>query len=105
MTDTTKAVDALDGIEPSAWQCKYNQDPVWSYCSKEFAAWMLREPSEFAGYEVRAIYDRAAIQSALERARADERAKILAMIPGGSSVDPQWVCDMIREMGTTGEQG
>lgn len=28
-----------------------------------------------------------------------EREQIIASIPGGSSVDPQWVCDMIRARG------
>ena len=31
-----------------------------------------------------------------ELVRADEREAIIQEIPGGYSVDPQWVCDMIR---------
>ena len=34
-----------------------------------------------------------------ELARAEEREAIIQEIPGGCSVDPQWVCDMIRARG------
>jgi hypothetical protein len=30
---------------------------------------------------------------------AKERESIIEMIPGGSSVDPQWLCDQIRARG------
>ena len=34
-----------------------------------------------------------------EEAQAEEREAIIQEIPGGFSVDPQWVCDMIRARG------
>ena len=33
------------------------------------------------------------------RVAAAEREAIIQKIPGGNSVDPQWVCDMIRARG------
>ncbi len=36
-----------------------------------------------------------------ELVRADEREAIIQEIPGGYSVDPQWVCDMIRARSNT----
>ena len=44
------------------------------------------------------VYDvvRADFNSAIAAAVAAERERIIAKIPGGLSVDPQWVCDMIR---------
>ena len=33
------------------------------------------------------------------KAKAEEREHIIQMMPGGSSVDPQWVCDQIRARG------
>lgn len=34
-------------------------------------------------------------------AEREEREAIIASIPGGCSVDPQWICDMIRERNGT----
>ena len=36
-----------------------------------------------------------------ELVRSDEREAIIQEIPGGYSVDPQWVCDMIRARSNT----
>jgi hypothetical protein len=65
MNDTTKA-DALDGIEPRAWiyEDPNMHQPV-STIYKGVAARIPNEP----------LYDRAAIEAAIERARADERMK------------------------------
>ena len=49
-------------------------------------------------------FQRAAREYAEEFAAmavASELEAIIAEIPGGSVVDPQWVCDMIRERGVT----
>lgn len=37
-----------------------------------------------------------ALREMIEAAKAEEREAIIAEMPGGHSVDPQWVCDMIR---------
>jgi hypothetical protein len=65
MNDTTKA-DALDGIEPRAWiyEDPNMHQPV-STIYKGVAARIPNEP----------LYDRAAIEAAIERARADERER------------------------------
>jgi hypothetical protein len=42
---------------------------------------------------------RAALDAKLDLAMAIEREAIIQEIPGGYSVDPQWVCDMIRARG------
>jgi hypothetical protein len=69
MTDTTKAVDPLDGIEPSAYQCREHGQDDWHICSKEgFGLNTFR-------YVYRKLYAPDAIQSAIERARADERER------------------------------
>lgn len=41
------------------------------------------------------------LQAFAELVRADEREAIIQEIPGGYSVDPQWVCDMIRARSNT----
>ena len=38
-------------------------------------------------------------QAAYAAGAVAERDAIIKEIPGGSSVDPQWVCDMIRARG------
>lgn len=43
--------------------------------------------------------DDSALREMIEAAKAEERAAIIAEMPGGHSVDPQWVCDMIRARG------
>jgi hypothetical protein len=72
MNDTTKA-DALDGIEPSAYQAKAKNRAIWTFCPKDSAEQELRRPAGRRTLDVRALYDRAAIEAAIERARADER--------------------------------
>ncbi len=41
------------------------------------------------------------LQAFANLVRADEREAIIQEIPGGYSVDPQWVCDMIRARSNT----
>jgi hypothetical protein len=41
------------------------------------------------------------LERLVELVRADEREAIIQEIPGGYSVDPQWVCDMIRARSNT----
>ena len=42
-----------------------------------------------------------AYQSGYNAGVAAERETIIQAMPGGHSVDPQWVCDMIRSRGNT----
>jgi hypothetical protein len=39
------------------------------------------------------------VKRKVEKAVAAEREAIIQAMPGGHSVDPQWVCDMIRARG------
>jgi hypothetical protein len=101
MNDASKAaVDALCGIEPSAWASLSPSRKVTYFDGKP----MLIAGAVGNEMHDEPLYDRTAILSAIERARADERERIIAEIQGGSSVDPQLVCDMIRALGATGAQ-
>lgn len=42
-------------------------------------------------------WDTLWLEEMLEFAQEQEREAIIAAMPGGDIVDPQWVCDMIRK--------
>lgn len=44
-------------------------------------------------------HDDTILREMIEAARQEERESIIAAMPGGCSVDPQWVCDMTRARG------
>lgn len=46
--------------------------------------------------ELTGLVTRDAAQQYAEQRVREEREAIINSIPGGSIVDPQWVCDMIR---------
>ena len=63
---------------------------------------MAKECDLIAGNAEHGIYIMALERFAAlvrEEAQAEEREAIIQEIPGGFSVDPQWVCDMIRARG------
>ena len=63
---------------------------------------MAKECDLIAGNAEHGIYIMALERFAAlvrEDAQAEEREAIIQEIPGGFSVDPQWVCDMIRARG------
>ena len=53
-----------------------------------------------ADNEAKRIFEEGMVTvGALREAVRAEREAIIQMMPGGSSVDPQWVCDAIRARG------
>lgn len=51
-----------------------------------------RLPLRFLNNDTHPLYDKAALDAAV----AAERERIIMALPGGHSVDPQWVADMVR---------
>ena len=70
-----------------------NACEVLGYTVEQLAAAVAMERDR---WEATLKLQQASYEREIAMEIAAERERIIAAIPGGCSVDPQWVCDMIR---------
>jgi hypothetical protein len=103
MNDTTKAAaDPLDGIEPAGW--RYAPSDVWRYQVLTLDAEVAELARQY-GREVEPLYTRAAILSAIERARADERERCAKVCDDHGTVAGAFCAQDIRALGPKTSEG
>ena len=73
--------------------------PAWVYVMERFAA--LVAAAKDAEHQHTLALQQRSYEREIQLEVEAEREAIIQMMPGGHSVDPQWVCDAIRARGNT----
>lgn len=100
MAQLAEGMTAASSLAMHIWDKHYKADaPNFGLCDS-LPGVISQIDNMYAGLrnQLREAHEKE-LRELIEKARREERESIIAEMPGGHSVDPQWVCDMIRARG------